>query len=504
MQSEELLLGIDVGSTSVKCAAMTPNGQFRALASSSYRISSPHPGWVEQDPNDWWRAVVKAIRTCLKVTDPRNIRAVSFSGHMSALVLLDDRGEPVRPSILVADTRSSKQTRFLREHYREAFVSLTGNEPLEAFVAPRLLWLKEHEPEVLAQAKIMVFPKDYIRYRMTGHLGTDPTDAGNTLLFNPRRMGWEWNFIQDIGLDTKLFPPIFRTAEIIGAISPEAARKTGLPEGIPVVTGGADIACSQLGSGAVAAGTMSVTLSTSAQIVVPLKEPLRELVGSVTFHPAAIEGTFYAMGTVFTGGLGVDWGYKLLSGNSKMKPSDFDRLTEWTAAMEHIPPGSKGLLFLPFLVGSGSPYFDARDKASWLGLSLGQDKLLMLNSILEGITYNIRENIELFAKAGVDVHSLNVGGGGSQNPVWCRIVGDVTGKEVSMLRNRDASVAGAAMLAGIGVKCYSTIEEAVQRAVGIREKLSFSTDNHDTYNRIYNSYREVYQSLNRYYRSIEQ
>jgi xylulokinase len=210
------------------------------------------------------------------------------------------------------------------------------------------------------------------------------------------------------------------------------------------------------------------------------------------------------MGTVFTGGLGVDWGYRLLTGNSKMRPSDFDRLTEWTAAMEHIPPGSKGLLFLPFLVGSGSPYFDARDKASWLGLSLGQDKLLMLNSILEGITYNIRENIELFAAAGVDVQTLNIGGGGSQNPVWCRIVGDVTGKEVSMLRNRDASVAGAAMLAGIGVKCYTTIEEAVQRAVGIREKLSFSTDNHDTYNRIYNSYLEVYQSLNRYYRSIEQ
>lgn len=500
METQPLLMGIDIGSTSVKCAAVTPEGKVAAAASGKYPLSSPHPGWVEQNPKHWWRAVVKAVRECTAQIGSGRVCAVSFSGHMSALVLLDNKGEPVRPSMLVADTRCREQTGFLRERYMDVFKALTGNEPLEAFVAPRLLWLKQFEPESLEKAAVLVFPKDYVRYRFTRRLATEPTDAGNTLLFNPAAGDWEWSLIRELGLDPGLFPPICRSTETVGSVTREAARLTGLPEGIPVVAGGADMACSQLGTGATREGVMSVTLSTSAQIVVPLKAPIPSLAGAVTFHPSAVEGALYGMGTVYTGGLGVDWGLKLLSGGGSSGSAERARLERWTEEMKKYPPGSRGLLFLPFLVGSGTPYFDARDRASWLGLSIGQDKPLLLHSVMEGISYNIRENMEMFEKAGVPVRELRLGGGGSRNPVWCRMVGNVAGKAVSMLENRDASALGAAMLAGIGAKCYSSPDEAVDRAVAWKSRLEPDESVHAVYDGIYDGYRDIYRSINRYYR----
>lgn len=499
MKTRSLLMGIDIGSTSVKCVAMTPEGEIAGSATGKYPMSSPHPGWVEQNPKHWWRAVVRAVRECLgRVEDGGRVSAVSFSGHMSALVLLDGRGEPVRPSMLVADTRCREETALLRGRFANEFKSLTGNVPIEAFVAPRLLWLKKHEPESLAKAAAMVFPKDYIRYRFTGRLATEPTDAGNTLLYDPANGEWAWELIRELGLDPGLFPPLCRTAEAIGTVSREAARLTGLTEGIPVVAGGADMACSQLGTGAIREGVMSVTLSTSAQIVVPLRSPPPSLAGLVTFHPSAVEGALYGMGTVFTGGLGVDWALRLLtgSGGGARKRS----LERWTEEMKDLQPGSRGLLFLPFLVGSGTPHFDARDRASWLGLSIGQPKAQLLHSVMEGVSYNIRENVELFEKEGVPVRELRLGGGGSRNEVWCRMVGNVAGKAASMLENRDASALGAAILAGIGTGFYSSPDDAVHRAVSWKRRLEPEPSVHAAYDALYGRYLDVYRSINRYYR----
>ncbi|MBW4084265.1 xylulokinase [Paenibacillus sp. S150] len=497
---EKLLLGIDIGSTAVKVVAMTGQGSIRASASAFYMTSSPRPGWMEQDPEDWGRASFQAARKCLEQTGNAEIVALSFSGHMSAPVMLDADGIPLLPGILIADTRSQEQTRFLRESYLERFVELTGNEPVDAFAVSKLLWIKAQHPGVLERTRCILFPKDYVRFLFTGERGTDPTDAGNSLLYNRVSGDWDQELIAELGLDPSVFPVLHASHAQVGRVSEAAERSTGIPAGTPVISGAADMACSQLGTGAVQKGTLAVTLSTSAQVVMSVPGISKAMAGRVTFHPSAMLNSTYAMGSVFTGGLGVDWGYRLLTGKGSMKAADYEELAGWSAQMEQIPPGSNGLLFLPFLLGSGTPYFDPRDRASWLGLSTGQSPALLLHSVMEGVAYNIRENMEQFEQGGYEVRKVNIGGGGSRNPVWCRMIGEVLGKEAAILDNRDAAAAGAAMLAGVGAGMFASAETAALSIVSTSASIPYSQDRHEAYERLYARYLKLYPALNEYYR----
>ncbi|WP_314000838.1 FGGY family carbohydrate kinase [uncultured Paenibacillus sp.] len=503
MRDKQLLMGIDIGSTAVKVIAMTAEGEVRASATGHYPTSSPRPGWVEQDPESWWSAAAEAIRACMAQTGPAAIGAVSFSGHMSAPVLLDGGGKPVLPSILIADTRSFEETRYLRETYRDEFTALTGNVPVDAFTVSKLLWIKKHHPQALERAAALLFPKDFIRFKLTGHIGTDATDAGNSLLYSAAERRWAAVLIRKLGLAPELFPPVGESHHAVGKVGREAAGLTGLPEGTPVVMGAADMACSQLGTGAAQPGTLAVTLSTSAQVVLRVGSIAPEMAGRVTFHPSAIPHSLYAMGSVFTGGLGVDWGYRMLTGKTRLEAADFDAIGELSERMDGLPLGSGGLLFLPFLMGSGTPYFDSSDRASWLGLSTGQDPALLLHSVMEGVAYNIRESMEVFESAGYSIQRVHLGGGGSRNSVWCRMIGDVLGKDMAVLANRDASAAGAAILAGVGSGVYETAEAAADAVVRTGAALEHSPVRHDAYNGIYRRYRKVYVALNEFYRETD-
>ncbi|WP_058302840.1 xylulokinase [Gorillibacterium timonense] len=503
---ESLLMGVDIGSTAVKVVAMTAKGEIRSSASALSVTHSPRSGWVEQEPEEWGKASAMAVRDCMERLGGARIAALSFSGHMSAPVLLDDADVPLMPSVLIADTRSHEQSAFLRDVYRQRFVEMTGNEPVDAFAVAKLLWIKKWHPDLLARTAKIMFPKDYVRFLFTGDIGTDRTDAGNSLLYNPVMGEWDRTLISELGLNPDWFPHIYDSDVVVGLVCAEAARLTGIPEGTPVVAGAADMACSQLGTGAVQEGTLAVTLSTSAQVVMPVAGlptagPSSCMTGSVTFHPSAITGLMYGMGSVFTGGLGVDWCYRMLTGKLTMQDDDYARLDEWTRQMKPFPPGSQGLLFLPFLMGSGTPYFDPNDRASWLGLSTGQSPALLMHSVLEGVAYNVRENMEQFELGGYQVRRVHLGGGGSRNPVWCRMIADVLGKEISILNNRDASAVGAAILAGVGCGCFSSAETAAISLVGVSSPIPYSEERHEAYNRLYTRYRKLYRALNEFYRN---
>jgi len=495
-----LVMSIDIGSTAVKVIAISPEGKLVASASGRYPTNSPQPGWVEQNPKDWWTATSAAVRECVMRAGAGDIRAVSFSGHMSAPVLLDRDGGSVLPSILIGDARSAEETKFLRESYRDVFVSLTGNEPVDAFTVSKLLWIKRHHPEALNRAAVLLFPKDYIRYKLTGTLATDPTDAGNSLLFDAVKSDWAFGLIGELGLAPALFPPIRDSHAVVGGVGDEAAALTGLRPGTPVVTGAADMACSQLGTSAVRPGTLAVTLSTSAQVVMRVEAVSPAAAGRITFHPSAVPGTLYAMGSIFTGGLGIDWAYRLMTGKEKLDASDFEAIGGLSERMEDMQPGSGGLMFLPFLIGSGSPYFDSRDRASWLGLSTGQKPELLLHSVMEGVAYNIRESMALFEAEGHAIDTVHLGGGGSRNPVWGRMIGDVLGKDISLLSNRDASAVGAAMLAGVGCGLYDSAADAARAIVKTAPPQPHSPDRHRAYDRIYARYLKAYRALNEFYR----
>ncbi|REK69186.1 xylulokinase [Paenibacillus paeoniae] len=500
MRSVSLVLSIDIGSTAVKVIAMTKEGRIAASESGHYPTSSPHPGWVEQDPESWWEAASAAIRGCLEKVGPDAIGAVSFSGHMSAPILLDGDGKAVMPSILIADTRSHKETAFLRDRYKADFLQLTGNEPIDAFTVAKLLWIKRKHPEVLDRACTLLFPKDYIRYKLTGRLGTDQTDAGNSLLYDHSKGEWAMDLIQELGLPAHLFPQIHASSEMVGYATRDASAVTGLLEGTPIIAGGADMACSQLGTGAVRTGTLAITLSTSAQVVMRVDSTFSSGAGKVTYHPSAIPGTLYAMGSVFTGGLGIDWAYRLLTGKKRLASEDYAAINELCEGMKAIVPGSANVMFLPFLVGSGTPHFDAYDRATWIGLSTGQSPELLMHSVMEGITFNIRESMEVFEADGHAIDKVHLGGGGSRNAVWSNMIGDVLGKNLSLLHNRDAAAIGAAMLAGVGSGMCTMEDIMTQKLVSVSEPITYSSDRNQAYDSIYARYLKAYRALNEWYR----
>jgi len=498
VEHNKFLMAIDIGTTSVKCLVIDENGKIIATSSHSYPIYNPAPSWVEQQPEDWWDAVISSIKDCLQAVDAKAIAGISFSGHMSALVLVDEKGTPLHPSILIADTRSSQQTSYLRTHYMKQFLESTGNEPIDAFTVSKLMWVKEEKPDVLNKTTKFLFPKDYVRLQLTSKMGTDPTDAGNSLLYHLQKADWNWELIHELDLPPSIFPDLIGTTEIFGYVTKQAAALTGLQEGTPVITGGADMACSHIGTGAIQEETMVITLSTSGQVVTSIPAPHEQGIGKVTFHPGASANSMYTMGTIFTGGLGVEWGYKFLFNKQEMKPVDYDELNRLTERMKDYPPGSNGLLFLPFLVGSGTPYFDPKDRASWIGLTLNQDKALLLHSILEGITFNLLENINVMKAMEIPMKNVFLGAGGSKNPVWCQMIADVLGIDVALLTNRDGSALGAAIIAGVGVGLFPSIEKAVSSLIRTDAPIFYQPDNHQTYKKLFEGYQDVYQSLNRY------
>lgn len=496
------VMAVDIGTTSVKVIVMNQSGDIIVTDSHGYSISSCNPDWVEQNPEDWWQASQKAIKTCVEHISTNDIVAISLSGHMSAPVFMNSGGTPIYPSILISDTRSKAQTDYLNRYYYDDFVERTGNKPIDAFTVSKLLWIKENLPQLFGNSAIFVFPKDYIRYKLTNKFGTEPTDAGNSLLYDPFLKDWNWELIQELGLPTHIFPELYDSLSIFGGVSKQAAKLTGLREGIPVVTGGADMACSQLGTGAIDDETMAITLSTSGQVVIRVPTFHEKGIGKVTFHNSVLKDTFYTMGTLFTGGLGVEWAYKLLHNKDVMSKTDYQNLTLLTSEMKDYNPGSNGLLFLPFLVGSATPYYDPHDRAALIGLGLNQKKSLILHSVLEGISYNILENVNAIKDMGIHVETVHIGAGGSRNKIWCQMIADIIGCDIVPLVNRDASSLGAAIIAGVGVGLFSSIEEAVQSIVKGKELLTYDEDKNKTYQTLFESYQAIYQSVNRYFHQI--
>lgn len=439
-------LGIDIGTSAVKCLLVDAQGAVLTRAAQPYAPMAP--GSLEQRPQDWWHAVCKAVRGCLDAAGGAQPVAVSFSGHMSAPVLLDARGAVLRPAILIADTRSDAQAKLLARTHGAYLRRLCGNPAINAFTAPKLLWCRAHEPALWREAETVLLPKDYIRYRMTGQLATDRTDAGNTLLFDPQTNEWDLELARQLDIPPSMLPPLRASDCVVGRVSGGAAAETGLQAGIPVITGAADMACSQLGTGATKPGIVALTLSTSIQIVQAADAPSDALYGKMTWHPSA-QGGLYAMASVFAGGLSLDWILQLLTGGGPLQAQEY---AAWDARLQarRQSAARDAPLFLPFLTGSGSPRFDPTEQALFSGLSMRTTAEDLVLAVLEGVAFHVRENLELLA-AHFPQHVVHLAGGGCRMTVWRQIFADVLGRELHLLSNHDGSALGAAMLAARGV-----------------------------------------------------
>ena len=489
---KQAYLGVDLGTSSVKCLAMDINGQCLSQGDGRYPLYAPRPGWVEQNPEEWMEPVYGAIRDCIKELDGYKPAALSFSGHMSSLVLLGDDGEPLLPCSLVGDNRAVNQAEELKNICGDAFAEVTGNVPLQAFVVSKLLWVLQERPDIYERTAKFLMAKDYVRLQMTGELFTDYTDAGNTLLYHPVTENWNDELIKRSGLDKRIFPELRAPTAPAGKITAKAAKATGLTEGLPVICGGADMACSQLGTGGMMPKRLIITLSTSGQMCMCVNQPYPSVKDNLTFHPGV--GSMYAMASVFSGGLALNWGFCLLSGQNPGDIPDFTSLGLLAKDIADYSPGQSGITFLPFLTGSGSPHNCPHDKAHLVGLTLSSDKKDIVHAIMEGVAYNLRENAEVFRKLG-NWSQVRLGGGGAKMKVWRHIIADVLGEDIDILRTGNASAMGACMLAAAGAGEVSSILELSEKIAVCEERITYSKQKKLEYDKLFEQYLNTYNAL---------
>lgn len=494
--SIRVVIGIDVGTSGVKVVAVDRDGHHVGVGTSAFSPSTPQPGWAEELPEDWWDATSEAIRACYADSNsPIAAAAVSLSGHMSGLVLLDEYGASTRPCMLLADSRGNDEASAIDEGTRARIVQRSGNVPGSAFALAKLLWVKKREPSAFSRSQHVLLPKDYVRYRLTDAIHTEPTDAGNLLLLNSERTDWDTDLVEQLGLDVSLFPTLLQSTDISGYVSDAASRMCGIPAGTPVVAGGADMACAAVGAGALREDVAAITIGTASPVIAVVPGVHRAGVEKVTFHPHAVSGRQYAMGTVFSGGLAMRWLARAFGEMDEATSEPSAYFTRLSQEAGKSRPGSDGVLFLPFLLGSSTPFWNSRDRAAWLGLSYSSSRSDIVRAVMEGVAYNCRDSVEIFHEMGVQPQSVHLAGGGAQSVLWRQIMANVFGLPIRPVRNHNVSALGAAAMAGAGVGFFPSLEEAADVLTSYEETVEPEGHTTSVYDNLYAIYRRAREAL---------
>lgn len=482
-----MLLGLDLGTGSIKALLLDESGTPHSESSASYPVDSPRAGWAETYPEDWWDATVKAAREAAG-DRAREVRAVGLSGQMHGVVLTDDNGTPQRPAILWADTRSTGE----REAYRnldDEDRRRLANPPATGMAGPTLLWLRDNEPDAYSSARWALQPKDWLRLRLTGEVATESSDASATLLYDLFSDDWDHGVVEALGLRGELLAPTTRSHEIAGFLTEEAARRFGLEKGLPVAAGAGDTAAAMLGSGLLEPGRTQLTVGTGGQILIPRAHPEPDPHGRTHLYRAAAPGLYYSMAAVQNAGLALEWARELLG-------ASWDEVYEESFA---VPPGAGGVSFLPYLSGERTPHFDPGARGVWSGLGLDHTRGHLLRAALEGVAFGLREGLEALEAAGTEIPDLRLAGGGTAKEPWRQLLADVLARPLHLLPDNvagTASARGTALLAGVACGAYESVEQTLDLApetVGSVEPGAASEDYEEAYQR----YRELYPRLYR-------
>ncbi|HEX8351491.1 MAG TPA: xylulokinase, partial [Pyrinomonadaceae bacterium] len=445
------LLGIDVGTGGSRALVIDGRGGVVASATVEHApFASPRTGWAEQDARDWWRASAAAVRALLDAGGVRaeEIACVGLTGQMHGAVLLDEGDEPLRPSIIWCDVRTHAQCRALTETVgRERMIRLVSNPALEGFTLPKLLWVRQHEPELWERVRAVLLPKDYVRLRLTGDKATDVADASGTLLFDVVSRRWSDEMLGLAGVDRGLLPRAYESAEVAGRVSAAGAEATGLRAGTPVVAGTGDQAAGAVGMGLVRPGAVSATIGTSGVVFAATGRPALDPGGRVhTFCHAVPEG-WHVMGVTQGAGLSLRWFREQFGAGPDDGRDPYERLAEEASA---APPGSDGLLWTPYLMGERTPHLDPHARAALVGLTSSHTRAHVVRAILEGVAFSLRDTLTVFAQMNVPVETIRLGGGGARSALWRQIQADVYGREVELVEADEGAAYGAALLAGVG------------------------------------------------------
>jgi xylulokinase len=493
------LLGIDVGTSGCKALLVEQSGKVAARATAEYPIHSPRPLWTEQDPEDWWRATVSSIRDALENAGGTgsDVVAIGLTGQMHGMVLLDAKGEVLRPCIMWNDQRTGAECAEITERVgAERAIRITGNPVLAGFTGPKIAWTRKNEPEIFSRAAKWLLPKDYIRYRLTGEFVTEPSDASGTAFFDVAGLKWSEEMLDAVGMPREWLPQLTDSPEAAAKVSAEAASATGLAEGTPVAGGGGDQAAQAVGMGIVPEGRMSVAMGTSSVIFASSDSCRIDPRGRLHTFCHAVPGKWALLGVVLSGGGSLRWYRDALCAEEKARATEsgrdpYDAILEGAA---DAPAGCEGLLFLPYLTGNRVPHHDPHARGALLGLTLRHDKKHLTRAILEGVAYALNDSFQNMRALGVRASEITASGGGARSALWRQILADVFDTRINTVRVDEGAAFGAALLGGVGAGAYPDVPAACQAVVGETGSTS-PGDAREIYADFYLRYRELYPAL---------
>jgi xylulokinase len=484
------LLGLDISTTGAKALLIDEAGHVVASETTPQPISTPKPLWSEQNPADWWNGIVASVRAALATANVRgeDIACIGLTGQMHGLVLQDERGDVLRPSILWNDQRTQAQCDAITERIGfERLIALTGNRALTGFTAPKILWVRDNEPDVYAQAAHMLLPKDYIRYKLTGDYAMDVSDASGTSLLDVANRTWSTEVVDALDIPQSWLPRLVEGPEIAGVVSAEAAALTGLRAGTPVVGGGGDQAAGAVGVGAVQSGVVGLVVGTSGVVFAPLAQYSYEPQGRLHAFCHAVPGMWHFMGVMLSAAGSLQWFRDTLAPGQS-----FDALT---AAAASVPAGSEGLLFLPYLTGERTPHPDPLARGAFIGLTVRHTLAHMTRAVLEGVAFGLKDSFKLMESAGLPAGDMQirVSGGGAKSPLWRQILADVIGAPLVSSSTTEGAAYGAALLAAIGAGVYGDVPSACAATIQTGEPTT--PQNSDAYAAAYETYATLYPTL---------
>ena len=492
------VLGIDVGTTGSRAVILDEERGLLASQTADHApFASPRTAWAEQDPDDWWRACQLAIHTVVAASGiaADAISAIGLSGQMHGAVVLDDRGQVLRPSIIWCDQRTEDECRWLDESVgRDRLLQLTSNPALTNFTLTKLLWIRTHEPDIWRRVAHVLLPKDYIRFRLSGEHATDVADASGTLLLDVAHRCWSAEMLDAAGIDRRLMPAVFESPDICARVSREAAEATGLRQGTPIVGGAGDQAAGAVGMGITRPGSVSATIGTSGVVFAATDRPATDSRGRIHTFCHAVPGQWHVMGVTQAAGLSLRWLRDQLAAGS----AGYEELT---AEAARVAPGADGVLWAPYLMGERTPHCDPNARAALVGLAASHTRGHVVRAVMEGVAFSLRDGLAILSELEVPIRRIRLGGGGARSPLWRQIQADVYGCTVDTVEADEGAAYGAAILAAVGIGSWPTVDAACDALVrGGAEThsrpdiVALMNEQYDTYTRLYPALRAIHGS----------
>ncbi len=480
------VIGVDLGTSAVKTVLVDKQGNIAYETSESYPLSQPKAGYSEQSPEDWVKGTLTSLRRLVEISgvSPDEIEGLSFSGQMHGLVLLDEDNHVIRPAILWNDTRTSKQCRQIEQVLGDELLQIARNRALEGFTLPKILWVQENEPEHMEAARVFLLPKDYVRYQLTGDLAMDYSDAAGTLLLDVTGKKWSEKIASAFHLPMSLCPRLIESFEDVGGLLPEVAEQTGLSVNTRVYGGGADNACGAIGAGILSEGQTMCSIGTSGVVLSYEERKDLDFEGKVHFFNHSEQDAFYIMGVTLAAGYSLEW-FRGAFG----KDLSFDQLLH---GVNNVEAGAEGLLFTPYIVGERTPHPDADIRGSFIGIDAAHKLPHFARAVLEGITFSLRESIDILRESGKTITSVVSIGGGAKNETWLQMQADIFNAEIVRLENEQGPAMGAAMLAAYGSRWFPSLQDCA--AAFLRPAKSYQPDakRAEKYNELFAIYQDIY------------